>query len=84
MKLQDHYPTGLNICNIWLRYIMLSAGSTFSSLILSIGGLDSNGNIKKFKLYDLNGNIVSKSKLDIITTIIERHKCFEALYYINI
>lgn len=61
------------------KYIILSAGSTFSDLILSIGGLDSNGNMKKYLLCNINGNIINISNIDYITS----RKCIRA-YYSNI
>lgn len=58
------------------KYLILSFGSTFSGLILSIGGLDKKGNKKKFYLCNNNGIIVNISNVDIFTS----YKCITMFY----
>lgn len=60
------------------KYLILSAGSTFSGLILSIGGIDTKGKIKKFEIYDSNGVSLNTSYTDIIAL----YKCVPSLYSI--
>lgn len=60
------------------KHLILSAGSTFSGLILSIGGIDSNGKKKKFDLYDSNGISINTSYVDIIAL----YNCVPSFYSI--
>lgn len=61
------------------KYLILSSGSTYSGLILSIGGLDSKGKKKEFKLYNKNGINVNIAYIDFFKS----HKCLP-MYYSNI
>lgn len=48
------------------KYLVLTAGSTYSYLILSIGGLCSNKRIKEYSIYDNNGYKVDKFAIDYL------------------
>lgn len=58
------------------KYLVLSLGSTFSGLILSLGGLDEKGNKKNFYLYNSIGCNVNISNIDIFTA----YKCITVFY----
>lgn len=63
------------------KYLILTRGSTFSYLILSIYGINYLGEKKNYSIIDERGKIVKNGNLDIIEYEMNKYKCFKAVYY---